>query len=158
MACVIAGLLGAILYNYLSLGATQKQLAQLESDARILQELNEPLEKEIQEVKRKQVVPSQPVEVKPVPEGRYFHLRGIVAKIQQNWGVTDDMRGKECRLTLGLTPSGDVNSIDILSGDELLCKASVIAVQQAAPFDMPSDPEKYRSLKTITVTLSPQFH
>ena len=158
MACVIAGLLGAILYNYTNLSLAQKQLAQLESDARIFQELNEPLEKEIQEVKRKQVIPSRPIEAKQVSSGKPTYLAKIVAKIQQNWVVTDAMRGKECRLTFNLTPSGDIQSVDVLNGDKLLCKASVMAVQQAAPFDMPSDPQTYQSLKTITTTLSPQFH
>lgn len=157
VACVIAGLLGALLYNYTSLSIAQKQLAELEANALVLKELNEPLEREIQEVKRKQVIPSIPIEAKLPTGERQIYMAKIIGKIQQNWLVDDSMRGKECRLTMMFNPDGSLLSTFIVSGDKDLCNSALTAVKKGSPYPMSSDPEVYNSLKILTPTLRPEL-
>ncbi|WP_233007193.1 cell envelope integrity protein TolA [Rheinheimera faecalis] len=170
-ACVIAGLSGAILYNYATLNAAKKHLELLEAD---LQQHNrivaEAERKEKAEMQRRQVNPSPLLfapsiseddearrAANPVLHEKQRYLALIVAKIQQNWFVDDSMRGKECRINIKLAPDGAATSITPLGGDYNLCMSAVRAIEKAGNFPMSKDPAVYDALKDITTILQPQL-
>jgi TolA C-terminal len=158
-ACVVAGLSGAILYNYLSLNLAKAQLVQLEANSALHDKLiNEPYLQERAEVERRQVKPSQMIasDSSHLTE-KHKYLRLIIAKIQQNWFVDDSMRGKECKVNIRLQTYGALESATVIDGDYNLCAAAMLAINKSAPFSMPSDPVLYDQLKNLTFTLQPEF-
>jgi colicin import membrane protein len=170
-SCVIAGLSGAILYNYVTLNAGKEQLRLLEAD---LQQYNrlvaEAEQKEKAEMQRRQVNPSPLLlssqlskedearrASNPVLYEKQRYLAQIIAKIQQNWFVDNTMRGKECRLNIKLAPDGTVTSVTPLGGDYNLCMSAVAAIKKAGKFPMSSDPVVYDALKDLTTILRPEL-
>jgi colicin import membrane protein len=90
---------------------------------------------------------------------RYLSL--VISTIQKNWFVSDQMRGKECKINLKLSPEGSVNSLTVLEGDKGLCESAVYAVQrevrESGKFPVSSEPRVYDTTKDLTLTLRPQF-
>lgn len=158
-SCVIAGLSGAILYNYSTLHAAKKQLLLLESD---LEQYNKLIaDAELREralSQPKQITPLQAIPVDSAslsPKQRY--LMQIIAKIQLHWFVDDSMRGKECRVNIKLAQDGILTSATPLGGDYNLCASALTAIKQASPFQVSSDPDVYDALKDLTVILRPEL-
>lgn len=158
-SCVIAGLSGAILYNYVTLHAAKKQLSALEADMVTYNKLMaEQEQKERAEVDRRQVRPSKMISSgSSLLTEKQHYLAQIIAKIQQNWVVDDTMRGNECRINIKLSPDGSVAGTKVLGGDYGLCMSSINAVKKSGSFPMSKDPAVYDLLKDITVILKPEL-
>jgi colicin import membrane protein len=170
-SCVIAGLSGAILYNFATLNACKEQLRSLEADLKHYNRLvAEAEQREKLEMQRRQVNPSPLLfasqlseqdearrAANPVLYEKHRYLAQIIAKIQQNWFVDDTMRGKECRLNLKLAPDGALVSMTTLGGDHDLCMSAVAAIKKAGKFPMSSDPVVYDALKDLTTILRPEL-
>lgn len=67
------------------------------------------------------------------------------------------MRGRSCRLNIRLATSGFVTSVNVISGDRVVCDAAVRAVNRAGNLPMSQDPDVYNQLKDITLTVAPEF-
>ena len=81
----------------------------------------------------------------------------ITGAIQRNWIVDDSMRGKECQLTISLAPSGFVKSVDQGVGDERVCQSARTAVLKAGTLPVSKDPEVYKQMETIKLTVRPNL-
>lgn len=158
-ACVIAGLSGTILYNYVTLNAAKKQLLLLEADLERHNNLiNKPYLEERAEVERRQVNPSQMISSdSPFLSEKQRYMAKIIAKVQQNWFVGDAMRGKECRVNMTLAPNGAVTSVTVLGGHRPLCISAVDAINKGSPYLVPSDQDVYDALKDLTMILQPEL-
>ena len=86
--------------------------------------------------------------------GRYTAL--ITQTIKRNL-ITDQstMEGKSCKLTISLTPSGFVTNVVIGKGDKAVCDAAKNAVYKAGTLPVSKDPEVYREMRTISLTVAP---
>ncbi len=67
------------------------------------------------------------------------------------------MRGRSCRVNIRLATNGFVTSVNVISGDRVVCDAAVRAVNRAGTLPMSQDPDVYNQLKDITLTVAPEF-
>lgn len=88
--------------------------------------------------------------------GRFTAL--IRQTIQGNL-ITDrsTMEGKSCKLTISLAPSGFVTNVVIGKGDKVVCDASKTAIYKAGTLPVSKDPEVFKEMKTISLTVVPEF-
>ncbi|SEL63745.1 Cell division and transport-associated protein TolA [Colwellia chukchiensis] len=86
--------------------------------------------------------------------GRYTAL--ITQTIKRNL-ITDrsTMEGKSCKLTISLAPSGFVTNVVTGQGDRIVCEAAKTAVYKAGTLPVSKDPEIFRQMKTISLTVAP---
>ncbi|WP_337881026.1 cell envelope integrity protein TolA [Rheinheimera sp.] len=119
---------------------------------RELWEENQRLKAHIQKLDKQPLDTSSPYITE---KQRYLAL--IVAKIQKNWTVDDAMRGHECSVNMQLSPTGDLESVTPLSGDQRLCDSAVNAIKKGSPFPMSSNPEVYDALRNLTPILKPEL-
>jgi colicin import membrane protein len=73
--------------------------------------------------------------------------------------ITDrsSMEGKSCKLTISLAPSGFVINVVIGKGDKVVCDASKTAIYKAGTLPVSKDPEVFKEMRTISLTVVPEF-
>ncbi|ENU27494.1 hypothetical protein F992_01331, partial [Acinetobacter modestus] len=78
--------------------------------------------------------------------------RDFTNKVSSAWKVPLDSRGKTVGVRFLLSDSGQVQSIVITrsSGDDELDASIKAAIQNAAPYPMPEDPDARRDAKNVT--------
>lgn len=88
--------------------------------------------------------------------GRYTAL--ISQTIQRNL-ITDKatMEGRSCKLTISLAPSGFVTNVVIGQGNRVVCDAAKVAVYKAGTLPVSKDPEVFKEMRTISLTVVPEF-
>ncbi|MEI6894809.1 MAG: cell envelope integrity protein TolA [Colwellia sp.] len=87
---------------------------------------------------------------------RYSAL--ITQQINQRM-ITDSstMANKSCKLTLTLAPSGFVVDVKVGQGDKVVCDAANIAIGKAGKLPVSKDPEVFKEMRNIAVTVMPEF-
>ena len=87
---------------------------------------------------------------------RYTAL--ITQTIQRNL-ITDQstMEGKSCKLTISLAPSGFVTNVVTGQGDRAVCDAAQKAVYKAGTLPVSKDPEVFKEMSSISLTVVPEF-
>lgn len=82
----------------------------------------------------------------------------ITSVIDQNM-INDrsTMEGKSCKLMISLAPSGFVTQARIVSGDAVVCEAAKRAVFKAGTLPVSKDPEIFKEMRNIGVTVIPEF-
>jgi len=87
---------------------------------------------------------------------RYTAL--IIQAIQRNL-ITDrsTMEGKSCKLTISLASSGFVTNVVVGQGDRIVCQAAQKAIYKAGTLPVSKDPEVFKTMKKISVTVLPEF-
>jgi len=87
---------------------------------------------------------------------RYAAL--ITSVIDQNM-INDrsTMEGKSCKLLISLAPSGFVTQVRKVSGDAVVCEAAKRAVYKAGTLPVSKDPEIFKEMRNISVTVLPEF-
>jgi|TARA_R110002050_G_scaffold179200_4_gene312600 colicin import membrane protein len=87
---------------------------------------------------------------------RYAAL--ITSVIDQNM-INDrsTMEGKSCKLMISLAPSGFVTQVRNISGDAVVCEAAKRAVYKAGTLPVSKDPEIFKEMRNISVTVVPEF-
>ena len=88
--------------------------------------------------------------------GRYTAL--IKQTIKQNL-ITDrsTMEGKSCKLTISLAPSGFVTNVKLGQGNATVCSAAKTAIYKAGTLPVSKDPEVFKEMRTISLTVVPEF-
>jgi colicin import membrane protein len=88
--------------------------------------------------------------------GRYTSL--IKQTIIRNL-ITDrsTMEGKSCKLTISLAPSGFVTNVQLGQGDGTVCAAAKTAIYKAGTLPVSKDPEVFKEMRTISLTVVPEF-
>jgi colicin import membrane protein len=88
---------------------------------------------------------------------RYTAL--ITQTIQRNL-ITDrsTMAGKSCKLTISLAPSGFVTNVVQGKGDRIVCDAAQKAIYKAGTLPVSKDPEVFKEMRTISLTVVPEFN
>jgi colicin import membrane protein len=86
--------------------------------------------------------------------GRFTTL--ITQTIKRNL-ITDrsTMEGKFCKLTISLASSGFVTNVVTGQGDRRVCEAAKTAVYKAGTLPVSKDPEIFREMRTISLTVAP---
>ncbi|MDS7956044.1 cell envelope integrity protein TolA, partial [Acinetobacter sp. V104_13] len=84
--------------------------------------------------------------------------RDFEQKIRRSWDVPTGSSGKTVGVRFTLSDSGSVNSIVITrsSGDDALDASIKAAIQAAAPYPMPSDPDARREARSVSSTFRAQ--
>lgn len=67
------------------------------------------------------------------------------------------MEGKSCKLMISLAPSGFVTQVRVVSGDNVVCEAAKRAVYKAGTLPVSKDPEVFKEMRNIDVTVVPEF-
>lgn len=67
------------------------------------------------------------------------------------------MEGKSCKLLISLAPSGFVTQVRLVSGDAVVCEAAKRAVYKAGTLPVSKDPEIFKEMRNIDVTVVPEF-
>lgn len=82
----------------------------------------------------------------------------ITSVIDQNM-INDrsTMEGKSCKLMISLAPSGFVTQARVVSGDAVVCEAAKRAVYKAGTLPVSKDPEIFKEMRNIDVTVVPEF-
>ncbi|NQZ83802.1 MAG: cell envelope integrity protein TolA [Colwellia sp.] len=83
----------------------------------------------------------------------------ITQTIQRNL-ITDrsTMEGKSCKLTISLAPSGFVTNVRLGQGDRTVCDAAKTAIYKAGTLPVSKDPEVFKEMSTISLTVVPEFN
>lgn len=82
----------------------------------------------------------------------------ITATIQRNLISDPSMQGKQCVVNIRLASSGFVISVNRVSGDPGVCKATENAVLKAGTLPVSDDPEVFAKMKDINLTFAPEFN
>ncbi len=87
---------------------------------------------------------------------RYAAL--ITSVINQNM-INDrsTMEGKSCKLLISLAPSGFVTKATVSGGDGVVCEAAKRAVYKAGTLPVSKDPEVFKEMRNLRVTVVPEF-
>lgn len=67
------------------------------------------------------------------------------------------MAGKSCKLTITLASSGFVIDVKIGQGDKVVCDAANIAVGKAGNLPVSKDPEVFKEMRVLALTVIPEF-
>ncbi len=67
------------------------------------------------------------------------------------------MAGKSCKLNITLAPSGFVIDVNVAQGDKVVCDAAKIAVGKAGNLPVSKDPEVFKEMRKLAVTVIPEF-
>lgn len=82
----------------------------------------------------------------------------IVQTIQRNLLIDDTtMVGKSCKLTINLASNGFVTNVVPTGGDKVVCDASVTAIYKAQTLPVSEDPEVFKMMSKISLTVDPEF-
>jgi len=88
--------------------------------------------------------------------GRFTAL--IIQTIQGNLlRDRSTMEGKSCKLTISLAPSGFVTNVVTGVGDRVVCDAAKNAVYKAGTLPVSKDPEVFKEMSRISLTVVPEF-
>lgn len=73
--------------------------------------------------------------------------------------ITDrsTMMNKSCRLAITLAPSGFVIDVKVEQGDKVVCDAANIAIGKAGKLPVSKDPEVFKEMRNIAITVMPEF-
>ncbi len=87
---------------------------------------------------------------------RYSAL--ITQSINQNM-IKDrsTMEGKSCKLSISLAPSGFVTQVKVGQGNRIVCEAAKTAIYKAGTLPVSPDPEIFKEMRNIAVTVVPEF-
>lgn len=84
----------------------------------------------------------------------------IVRRIEQNWSRPPSARnGMRAELLLGLVPTGEVVSVEVTSssGNSAFDRSALLAVRDAAPFEVPTDPVLFeREFRNLRILFRPE--
>ena len=74
--------------------------------------------------------------------------------------ITDrsTMADKSCKITIKLASSGFVIDVKVGQGDKVVCDAARIAIGKAGTLPVSKDPEVFKQMKEIEVTVVPEFN
>jgi colicin import membrane protein len=67
------------------------------------------------------------------------------------------MADKSCRLTITLASSGFVIDVKVGQGNKVVCDAANIAIGKAGTLPVSKDPEVFKEMREIAVTVEPKF-
>ena len=67
------------------------------------------------------------------------------------------MEGKSCKLSISLAPSGFVTNVQIGQGDRIVCEAAKTAIYKAGTLPVSKDPEVFKEMRKLSVTVEPDF-
>ncbi|KGJ95119.1 cell envelope integrity protein TolA [Colwellia psychrerythraea] len=67
------------------------------------------------------------------------------------------MANKSCKLAITLAPSGFVIDVKIGQGDKVVCDAANIAISRANILPVSKDPEVFKEMRKLAVTVTPEF-
>jgi colicin import membrane protein len=67
------------------------------------------------------------------------------------------MVNKTCRLTISLAPSGFVTNVSTGKGDKVVCDAAQTAIYKTGTLPVSKDPEVFKQMRKIAVTVVPDF-
>jgi colicin import membrane protein len=67
------------------------------------------------------------------------------------------MADKSCKLNITLAPSGFVIDVKVGKGDKVVCDAAKIAVGKAGKLPVSKDPEVFKGMRKLAVTVIPKF-
>jgi len=67
------------------------------------------------------------------------------------------MTAKSCKLTISLAPSGNVQYVTAGDGDKVVCDAAKNAIYKAGTLPVSKDPEVFKEMRKIAVTVVPEF-
>lgn len=67
------------------------------------------------------------------------------------------MANKSCKLTITLAPSGFVIDVKVGQGDKVVCDAANIAIGKAGNLPVSKDPEVFKEMRELSVTVTPKF-
>jgi len=67
------------------------------------------------------------------------------------------MATKSCKLTISLAPSGNVQFVTAGDGDKIVCDAAKTAIYKAGTLPVSKDPEVFKEMRKIAVTVVPEF-
>ncbi len=67
------------------------------------------------------------------------------------------MEGKSCKLMISLAPSGFVTQVRLVKGDTVVCEAAKRAVYKAGTLPVSKDPDIFKEMRNIDVTVVPEF-
>jgi colicin import membrane protein len=83
----------------------------------------------------------------------------LITQTIQRHLITDSatMAGKSCKLSISLAASGFVKNVVPGSGDKVVCDAAVKAVYKAGTLPVSKDPEVFKELANISLTVEPEF-
>ncbi len=82
----------------------------------------------------------------------------ITQTIQRNLLTDrDTMEGKSCKLTISLAPSGFVTNVVPGVGDRTVCAAAKNAIYKAGTLPVSKDPQVFKEMSTISLTVVPEF-
>lgn len=73
--------------------------------------------------------------------------------------ITDrsTMAEKSCKLTITLAPTGFVIDVDVREGAKVVCDAAKIAIGKVGTFPVSKDPEVFKEMRVLAVTVMPEF-
>jgi colicin import membrane protein len=88
------------------------------------------------------------------------YVGAIVRRIEQNWSRPPSARnGMRAELLLGLVPTGEVVSVEVAasSGNSAFDRSALLAVRDAAPFEVPADPVLFeREFRNLRILFRPE--
>ena len=67
------------------------------------------------------------------------------------------MADKSCKLTISLASSGFVTNVKVGQGDKTVCDAAKSAIYKAGTLPVSKDPEVFKEMRRIAVTVAPEF-
>ncbi len=67
------------------------------------------------------------------------------------------MVDKSCRLTINLASSGFVTGVKVEQGDKVVCDAAQTAILKAETLPVSKDPEVFKEMRKLAVTVIPDF-
>ncbi|WP_114325706.1 cell envelope integrity protein TolA [Candidatus Colwellia aromaticivorans] len=82
-------------------------------------------------------------------------IKGVIEQNMINDRST--MEGRSCKLLISLAPSGFVTRASVVDGDAAVCEAAKRAVYKAGTLPVSKDPEVFKEMRKISVTVLPEF-
>lgn len=88
------------------------------------------------------------------------YVGAIVSRIERNWSRPPSARnGMQAELLIGLVPTGELVTVEVgaSSGNAAFDRSALLAVRDAAPFDVPDDPALFeRSFRRLRILFRPE--
>jgi colicin import membrane protein len=83
----------------------------------------------------------------------------LITQVIQGNLITDrsTMEGKSCKLTISLAPSGFVTNVVSGQGERSVCEAAKKAVYKAGNLPVSKNPEIFKEMNNISLTVVPEF-
>ena len=88
------------------------------------------------------------------------YVGAIVSRIERKWSRPPSARnGMQAELLIGLVPTGELVAVEVgtSSGNAAFDRSALLAVRDAAPFDVPDDPALFeRSFRRLRILFRPE--